>query len=328
MILETERLQLRSLTQEDYHALCMILQDAEVMYAYEHAFSDAEVHDWLNRQLMRYQQDGFGLWAVLHKDSGRLIGQAGITYQDWNGRQVPEIGYLFQKAYWHQGYATEAAMGCKKYAFEKLGFDAVYSIIRDTNSASKRVALRNGMEKVGSLIKYYYGIHMPHDVYCIRRQEKEQQNPEVRILIDADGCPVVDEAICTARTYGYVCIIFCDTSHVFKKKGAVTITVDKGADSADFKLVNLIRSGDIVVTQDYGLAAMCLARGAVPISQNGMIYNNSNIDSLLESRYMAKKIRAAGGRLKGPAKRTPAQDAAFRKALRALLEEKRDGPGQ
>ena len=105
-LLETERLGLRKMTQEDFPALCRILQDAEVMYAYEHAFSDAEVQEWLDRQLHRYEEYGnFGLWAVVLQETGEMIGQCGLTMQDADGEQVLEIGYLFQKAYWHKGYA-------------------------------------------------------------------------------------------------------------------------------------------------------------------------------------------------------------------------------
>ena len=140
------------------------------------------------------------------------------------------------------------------------------------------------------------------------------------ILIDADGCPVVDITVKIAAEYKTECIILCDTSHVFEKPGARTITVSKGSDSVDFALVNMAHAGDVVVTQDYGLAAMCLARRAIPISQNGMVYTEKNIDAFLNERHMAKKIRMSGGRLKGPPKRTAEQDAAFEKTLRALLQ--------
>ena len=140
------------------------------------------------------------------------------------------------------------------------------------------------------------------------------------IFIDADGCPVVDSTVKAAVKAGVDCVILCDTSHVFEKAGAKTVTVSKGADSVDFALVNMIHKGDIVVTQDYGLAAMCLARGGVPVSQDGMVYNDMNIDALLLQRHTAKKIRMAGGRLKGPAKRTAEQDESFVKVLERLLE--------
>lgn len=142
----------------------------------------------------------------------------------------------------------------------------------------------------------------------------------MKILIDADGCPVVDLTIRIAAKNGIECTILCDTSHEFKRDGAETIVVEKGADSVDFKIVNLVGEGDIVVTQDYGLAAMCLARKAVPLSQNGMVYTDKNIDQLLFTRYVSKKIRNAGGRMKGPSKRTPDQDKAFKAALEKLIK--------
>ncbi len=140
-----------------------------------------------------------------------------------------------------------------------------------------------------------------------------------RILIDADGCPVVDETIKIARRFGVACLILCDTSHYFEREGAQTMVFSKGADSVDFALVNLVHPGDVVVTQDYGLAAMCLARNALVLNQDGMEYTADNIDALLLSRHTAKKIRNAGGRLKGPAKRTVAQDKAFSEALIHIL---------
>ena len=168
-ILETERLLLRELVLADRSALCQILQDPLVMYAYEHAFSDHEVLEWLERQRIRYQKDGFGLWAVILKKTGQLIGQCGITLQTWGNHQVPEIGYLFQRSCWHRGYATEAAVGCRQYAFETLGFPEVFSIIRDTNTASMAVAERHGMSICGYLIKHYYGMEMPHLVYSVKQ---------------------------------------------------------------------------------------------------------------------------------------------------------------
>lgn len=130
---------------------------------------------------------------------------------------------------------------------------------------------------------------------------------------------MVDLTIRLAREFQVECLILCDTSHVFQREGARTLTFSKGADSVDFALVNLAKKGDIVVTQDYGLAAMCLARGAVPLNQDGMEYTADNIDSLLLARHTAKKIRNAGGRLKGPPKRAAAQDRRFEDSLRRLL---------
>ena len=128
IIMETERLILRKMETSDYSDLCKILQDEAVMYAYEGAFSDEEARNWLNRQLRRYEEDGFGLWAVILKENGELIGQCGLTIQDIPDRQVVEIGYLFRRKYWHRGYATEAAKACREYAFHVLNVEEVFPL--------------------------------------------------------------------------------------------------------------------------------------------------------------------------------------------------------
>lgn len=169
MILETKRLYLRELTQEDYPSLCRILQDEETMYAYEGAFCDTEVQEWLDRQISRYRRWGFGLWAVILKETDQMIGQCGLTMQPWKGEEVLEVGYLLERNFWHRGYATEAARACRDYAFEVLQAKEVCSIIRDTNLASQKVAIRNGMCRKDSDIKHYKGVDMPHDRYVAVR---------------------------------------------------------------------------------------------------------------------------------------------------------------
>lgn len=169
MILETERLALREMQPSDFDALCRIMQDEQTMTAYEGAFSDAEVQAWLDRQLERYRTWGFGLWAVILKETGAMIGQCGLTMQPWKGQEVLEIGYLFERGYWHRGYATETARACKAYAFDVLNANEVCSIIRDTNTASQNVALRNGMQRADSWVKHYRGVDMPHGRYVVWR---------------------------------------------------------------------------------------------------------------------------------------------------------------
>lgn len=142
----------------------------------------------------------------------------------------------------------------------------------------------------------------------------------MKILIDADGCPVVDMTVRIAKEHTIDCFILCDTSHVFEKDGATTLTFSKGADSVDFALVNRVLPGDIVITQDYGLAAMCLSRNALVLHQDGLEYNDANIDALLLARHTAQKFRSSGGRLKGLPKRTADQDEKFRAKLSALLD--------
>lgn len=144
----------------------------------------------------------------------------------------------------------------------------------------------------------------------------------MRILIDADGCPVVDLTVNIAKRNRLECLILCDTAHQFEKPGAQTLTFSKGADSVDFALVNLVQKGDIVITQDYGLAAMCLARGTKVLRQDGMEYTAENIDSLLLARHTAKKIRRSGRRLHSMPKRDRIQDQDFARALQRVIAER------
>ena len=169
MILETKRLYLREMNPSDFNSLCRILQDEKAMYAYEGAFSDQEVQEWLDRQIYRYQKWNFGLWAAILKETDKMIGQCGLTMQQWKDQEVLEIGYLFERSHWHQGYATEAAKACKQYAFEKLNASEVCSIIRDSNTASQNVAMRNGMVMKDQWIKHYKGVDMPHYRHVVYR---------------------------------------------------------------------------------------------------------------------------------------------------------------
>ncbi len=167
--LETARLQLRELTQGDFVDLAQILLDRDVMTAYEHDFSAEEVQNWLDRQLRRYRQDGFGLWAVVLKSSGEMIGQAGLTLQPCEGSRVLEVGYLLKKRFWHQGYAREAAAACKSYAFQVLGRDTVHAIIKADNFASMRVAQAIGMKKEKEFITRYYSGDRLHYLFTVHR---------------------------------------------------------------------------------------------------------------------------------------------------------------
>ncbi len=169
IVFQTDRLFVRRISENDFADMCKILQCPVTMRFYEHAFSDDEVAAWLTGQLERYGRFGFGLWAVIRKADGLFIGQAGLTWQNVEGAEELEIGYLFNKDFWHRGYATEAAKGCMEYAFRILERPRVVSTIRDINLPSRAVAVRVGMKYEKTFIKRYYGMDMPHDVYAAER---------------------------------------------------------------------------------------------------------------------------------------------------------------
>ena len=142
----------------------------------------------------------------------------------------------------------------------------------------------------------------------------------MKILIDGDGCPVIDLTIKIAKKFNIDVIIMCDTSHVFNKEGAKTMVFSKGADSVDFALINTVQKEDIVITQDYGLAAMAINKASYVINQNGLIYTDDNIDTLLYNRHISKKIRKSGGRVKGPKKRSNEDNINFEKTLTEVCQ--------
>ena len=143
----------------------------------------------------------------------------------------------------------------------------------------------------------------------------------MKILIDGDGCPVISQSIKIAKKHNIKLVILCDTSHNFDKYDVEKIVVPKGMDSVDFALVNKVQRGDIVITQDYGLAAMVLSKGGYPINQNGRIYDENNIDELLFSRHVAKKIRNSGNKLKSIKKRSKDDDIKFKEMLDKLIKD-------
>lgn len=143
----------------------------------------------------------------------------------------------------------------------------------------------------------------------------------MRILIDGDACPVTHLAIEIAKANHIEVIVFCDTAHYIERSDIKVVTVSKGSDAVDFRLVNELQAGDILITQDYGLAAMGLAKKAYPIHQNGFRYTDKNMDRLLDARHFGKEVRRKGGKTKGPSKRGKEQDEAFCKGLTELIHE-------
>ena len=142
------------------------------------------------------------------------------------------------------------------------------------------------------------------------------------IYVDADACPVVKQIEIVAKSHNIPVTLFCDTNHVLKSDYSEVNIIGAGVDAVDFALVNSCRAGDIVVTQDYGVAAMALARGAYAINQDGWLYTNENIEGLLAKRHFIKKMRSASHKhhLKGPRKRKDEDDEKFTEALEQLLD--------
>ena len=143
------------------------------------------------------------------------------------------------------------------------------------------------------------------------------------IYVDADACPVVRETEQVALRHGIPVVLICDTNHVMTTDTSEVVVIGAGADAVDFALVNRCKRGDIVVTQDYGVAAMALGKGARPIHQSGMWYTENNIDGLLAERHLHKEARRASSKshIKGPKKRTSEDDRRYEDSLERLIAE-------
>lgn len=144
----------------------------------------------------------------------------------------------------------------------------------------------------------------------------------MKIIVDADGCPVLGNIIELGLKHNLEIFVVADTSHIFEfdNKNIKHIIADKGADSSDFIIIKLANKGDIVVTQDYGLASMCLAREIFSIHQNGMIYSNDNIDELMYRRHLGKKLRKSGKYLSKSKKRVSRDNNNFGQKFKELIQ--------
>lgn len=192
-----------------------------------------------------------------------------------------------------------------------------------------RVSFKRNRDDSMRASRVVYPLDDVHQTVYKKAVEKalKPRKPKIapfRLYIDADGCPVVNLALKITGRRHVESFLVCDTAHQFSRHGAQTIVVDKGADSADFALISRIAAGDLVITQDYGLAAMALTKGARVMDQNGMRYTGENMDGLLAQRAEAARVRRAGGRLKGPARRTQDQNDAFAAAFDQMISEAYD----
>lgn len=177
MKMETKRLILRELTMEDFDALHEILSDPEIMQHYPAPFSEEQTQKWIVRNMERYAELGFGLWAVILKETGELIGDCGVTMQNIHGQLLPEIGYHIHKKHQRQGYASEAARACMDFIFEHMTFNSVYSYMKYTNAASYSVALKNGMSFIE---EYDDPVNTRTRVYAITREDWNRRHNGMR----------------------------------------------------------------------------------------------------------------------------------------------------
>jgi len=173
VMLESERLIFRKITESDFDELAVMLRDPEVMSAWEHTFSDEEIHGWIEKQILRYRDQIVGYFAAIRKGTGELIGQMGLMWNDFNEMKALEVGYMLKLGYWGQGYAAEGATALVQYAFTVIGVNKVFASIRPENQRSIRVAERIGMIPEGSFIKQYNGKDMKHIIYTKERYRIE-----------------------------------------------------------------------------------------------------------------------------------------------------------
>lgn len=167
--METKRLIFREWRDGDQILLNKFLQDAEVMSAYEHAFSDEEVTNWLAWNVKSYAENCFGLWALELKETGEIIGECGLIFPEIDGEFFPEISYHLAQEFWHQGYATEAALAVRDWTWLETNYTELIITTRDTNIASMNVAIRCGFIIKKRMVKLYRGIEMPHYLFGYKK---------------------------------------------------------------------------------------------------------------------------------------------------------------
>jgi ribosomal-protein-alanine N-acetyltransferase len=166
-ILETARLTLREFVPEDADALARVICDPDTMRHYPAPFTRHQVDEWIERNRQRYKNDGVGLWAMVLKSTGEMIGDCGIIRQQVEGEFLYEVGYHLRRDEWGQGLATEAAIACRDWAFANLKVEKVISLIRPENLPSSRVAERNGMK----IWKEVHWRSLRHYVYAVDKSD-------------------------------------------------------------------------------------------------------------------------------------------------------------
>lgn len=168
MMIETERLLLREMTEDDFDALYQILADSDIMQHYPYTFDETRVREWINRNIERYQIFGFGLWAVCLKETGEMIGDCGLTMQLINGQIKPEIGYHIREDQQRKGYAKEAAVAVRDWTFHNTPFNVIYSYMKYTNEPSSNTAISWGCTQVD---EFEDDVNEITKVFAISREE-------------------------------------------------------------------------------------------------------------------------------------------------------------
>ena len=168
----TERLILREMKSEDFDSLYKVLADRDIMRFYPYTFDEKRVRDWIDRNVARFRVFGFGLWSVCLKDSGEMIGECGLTMQNIGGMIKPEIGYHIRADQQRKGYAKEAAIAVRDWAFENTPFREIYSYMKGANIPSVRTAMAYGCHQADEFMDSEDEITK---VYMISRDEWEVQ---------------------------------------------------------------------------------------------------------------------------------------------------------
>lgn len=168
MVIETERLLLREMNDDDFHALYKVLADSEIMQHYPYAFDENRVRNWIARNIERYRVFGFGLWAVCLKETGEMIGDCGLTMQLIGGQIKPEIGYHIRADHQRKGYGVEAAIAVRDWTFNNTPFNMVYSYMKYTNTPSARTAIAYGCKQVD---EFADEVNEITTVFAISREE-------------------------------------------------------------------------------------------------------------------------------------------------------------
>lgn len=168
-IIETKRLVLRKIEKSDFNEIAKILKDIEIMYAWEKSFSDDEVYDWIDKNISRYEKDGFSYFLAIRKEDKKVVGLMGPLVENIENKDYIGVAYILNKKYWGNGYALEGIKECVNYAFDKLKAKEVIAQIRPENISSRKVAEKLNMKLVGEFVKVYEGKEMPHLIYSITK---------------------------------------------------------------------------------------------------------------------------------------------------------------